>query len=553
LSAKELLAYFANPDSVSMHVQDKIVKAASFAAPEKKKMLQLLVDNELHKCILVAIHSIGVKETNPTLLLFNMRKYQIHTNAEAGLLKGLNIEHIKSYLQKHRRRDQCDTEMIFDALSISPVVTVSCQQQQSDLTSVEVVKEVEEGTSFGSRFNDVEVQGKISLGSKHRPEVASASSDIAEGLNEVASASSDIAEGLDEEIECICDIAEGLNEEIVGMTVGGEGEFIATADVLQSQIQEAQPQVAAKRQRVLDHRLHKAVAPAAVIAAAAVAAAAAPAAPAATAAATTATAATAAAMNEDESKTNNMHVEPIIKLDQGAETDAGLLGDIEFLNGWMDLDPGPVGDEVGDGSPAIASPQGGSRKVVQKWTTAEDTLLQELVQSRSNQQTGLDWKEIANSLPDRSNAQCYQRWHRNLKPGLLKGRWTSLEDELLIQTINRMRSGSTICVEPGLKGAGVPNAVGFQANDYWPAIAECLTGRSTKQCRERWTHMLDPSLKKTKWTIKEDAALRQAHAEIGGRWTAIAKLIPGRTYLHVRDRWRALSKSDMQNTAVLDV
>jgi hypothetical protein len=239
----------------------------------------------------------------------------------------------------------------------------------------------------------------------------------------------------------------------------------------------------------LEEHAHKAVALAAATAAAATAA----------TAVTAATAATAATINEDESKTANIHVEPIMKLGQGPETDAGLLGDIEFLNGWMDPDPGAVGDVVGDGAPATASLQG------------------------------------------------------NLKPGLLKGRWTSLEDELLIQTINRRRSGSTIRVEPGLEGAGVLNAVGFHANDYWPAIAECLTGRSTKQCRERWTHVLDPSLKKTKWTIKEDAALRQAHAEIGSRWTAIAKLIPGRTCLHVRDRWRALIKCDMQNTVVLDV
>jgi hypothetical protein len=173
----------------------------------------------------------------------------------------------------------------------------------------------------------------------------------------------------------------------------------------------------------------------------------------------------------------------------------------------------------------------GSRKASQKWTAAEDALLQQVIKAQPAQ---LQWKEIARNFPNRTNVQCYQRWHRSLKPGLVKGPWTAKEDQLLIQATLQQRLAH-----------GVVQTT--EGDDDWPKIAQCLPGRSTKQCRERWTHVLDPSVKKAKWSPEEDATLRKAHAEMGNKWAAIAKVIPGRTQLHVRDRWRVLKKIDKQN------
>ena len=38
-------------------------------------------------------------------------------------------------------------------------------------------------------------------------------------------------------------------------------------------------------------------------------------------------------------------------------------------------------------------------------------------------------------------------------------------------------------------------------------IAKYLPGRTGKQCRERWTHQLDPAIRKDAWTAEEDATL----------------------------------------------
>jgi hypothetical protein len=46
------------------------------------------------------------------------------------------------------------------------------------------------------------------------------------------------------------------------------------------------------------------------------------------------------------------------------------------------------------------------------------------------------------------------------------------------------------------------------------AAAWHVTGRSGKQCRERWHNQLDPNIKKDGWTDEEDRVLMQAHMEV---------------------------------------
>lgn len=41
-------------------------------------------------------------------------------------------------------------------------------------------------------------------------------------------------------------------------------------------------------------------------------------------------------------------------------------------------------------------------------------------------------------------------------------------------------------------------------------MARLLPGRMGKQCRERWFNHLDPSVKKTEWTPREDEILFNA-------------------------------------------
>ncbi|KAF4453691.1 hypothetical protein F53441_3700 [Fusarium austroafricanum] len=62
----------------------------------------------------------------------------------------------------------------------------------------------------------------------------------------------------------------------------------------------------------------------------------------------------------------------------------------------------------------------------------------------------------------------------------------------------------------------------------WKDIAAGLEGRTAKDCRKRWLHSLDPSLRKGRWTSQEDEILLSAYARLGPLWNDIASLIPGR-------------------------
>ncbi|MBE3045446.1 hypothetical protein IMZ48_23445 [Candidatus Bathyarchaeota archaeon] len=54
------------------------------------------------------------------------------------------------------------------------------------------------------------------------------------------------------------------------------------------------------------------------------------------------------------------------------------------------------------------------------------------------------------------------------------------------------------------------------------------TNPREKDCRKRWLHSLDPSLRKGRWTKEEDRILLDAYSRLGPAWNEIARLIPGR-------------------------
>ncbi|KAF9276021.1 hypothetical protein BGZ68_010310 [Mortierella alpina] len=74
--------------------------------------------------------------------------------------------------------------------------------------------------------------------------------------------------------------------------------------------------------------------------------------------------------------------------------------------------------------------------------------------------------------------------------------------------------------------------------EKWAKIAACVPGRTNKNCRKRWFHSLDPSLKKGAWTEEEDELLRTGVEKFKGQWSKIAERIQGRTDDQCAKRWR---------------
>ncbi|KAA0173866.1 hypothetical protein FNF27_04623 [Cafeteria roenbergensis] len=155
---------------------------------------------------------------------------------------------------------------------------------------------------------------------------------------------------------------------------------------------------------------------------------------------------------------------------------------------------------------SAASPVGG------KWSDEEDGSLRQGVQTLGAK----NWKRISEEYLQgrRTDVQCLHRWQKVLRPGLVKGPWTTEEDQVIVNCIN----------------AGITK---------WSEISERIPGRIGKQCRERWFNHLDPSIKKDPWSAEEDRILEEAQCSIGNKWCEIAKLLPGRSENSVKNRWNS--------------
>jgi hypothetical protein len=155
-----------------------------------------------------------------------------------------------------------------------------------------------------------------------------------------------------------------------------------------------------------------------------------------------------------------------------------------------------------------------------KWTEDEDTKLKDSVQMHG----GKDWAAISALIPGRTKIQCRNRWHDAFDPNIVrasgrKGKWRVVEDVKL------------------------KDSVQTHGENEWVAVAALVPGRTRKQCRSRWHDVLNPSIDSTmaragKWTPDEVDTLKDAVQTHGGKnWAAIAALVPDRTDNQCRKRW----------------
>ncbi|KAK4236807.1 Myb-related protein B [Achaetomium macrosporum] len=150
------------------------------------------------------------------------------------------------------------------------------------------------------------------------------------------------------------------------------------------------------------------------------------------------------------------------------------------------------------------------------WTAEEDYALRKAVNQALTQSRPLLWRELAKSVPGRSNKDCRRRWWNSLVTGTTKGPWSEEEDDRLIQAVQEF---------------------GFA----WTQVAKTVMTRNADQCSSHWSQVLDPAINHCDWTPTEDARLRHEVLNHGTNWATIAiSHTPKRTTLALKNRYSAL-------------
>uniref|UniRef100_A0A7S2SQ52 Uncharacterized protein n=1 Tax=Mucochytrium quahogii TaxID=96639 RepID=A0A7S2SQ52_9STRA len=148
------------------------------------------------------------------------------------------------------------------------------------------------------------------------------------------------------------------------------------------------------------------------------------------------------------------------------------------------------------------------------WTDKEDQQLLALVQKFGAKR----WSKLARHIPGKTGNQCSQRWHKALDPNIIKGKWTKVEDEALVNAVKTV----------GRK---------------WKQISNSIPGRTGKQCRDRYTSRLDPNLVTGKWTQEEENVALHWYKVHGNRWAAIQKELPHRSWYTIKWKIESILKN----------
>jgi hypothetical protein len=150
-----------------------------------------------------------------------------------------------------------------------------------------------------------------------------------------------------------------------------------------------------------------------------------------------------------------------------------------------------------------------------KWTKEEDELLIALAEKYNEKH----WKEISKRFIKKNSLQCFSRYKR-IRPGIIKGSWKKEEDFRIIDLVNKYGKS-------------------------WSKISKILSTRNGKQIRDRYINVLDPEIRKGKFTDEEDKKLISLYRQHGPKWATIAKYYPNRTADMIKNRFHSSIKKKL--------
>lgn len=147
-----------------------------------------------------------------------------------------------------------------------------------------------------------------------------------------------------------------------------------------------------------------------------------------------------------------------------------------------------------------------------RWSMEDDSKLIGLAKQFNEKH----WKDISDNFQNKNPLQCFSRYKR-IRPGIVKGSWSKEEDEQIVQLVNTFGKS-------------------------WSKISKFLATRNGKQIRDRFINVLDPAIKKGKFTEAEDKMLIELFYKYGSKWSTISKFFPDRTADMIKNRFHSSIK-----------
>jgi hypothetical protein len=147
-----------------------------------------------------------------------------------------------------------------------------------------------------------------------------------------------------------------------------------------------------------------------------------------------------------------------------------------------------------------------------KWSKDEDKVLIDLAEKYKEKH----WKDISTNFTNKNALQCFSRYKR-IRPGIIKGSWSKDEDEKILSLVQIY-------------------------GKCWSKISKVLVTRNGKQIRDRFINVLDPKIKKGKFTDDEDKKLIKLFMSYGPKWATISKHFANRTADMIKNRFHSSIK-----------
>lgn len=140
-----------------------------------------------------------------------------------------------------------------------------------------------------------------------------------------------------------------------------------------------------------------------------------------------------------------------------------------------------------------------SRNHTSKWAKEETKKLFYLITKHDK-----NWKKISEELSTKTPRQCFNKYN-NHNSRQRKVRWVPQEDKKILEWVE------------------------VHGPNKWNQCSDRLEQRTSKQCRERWTNVLNPHLKRTGLDEQEQVVLYNEMRVNWSSWRVVHKKLYGRT------------------------